>query len=49
MLYFIVGILAGAYLAQNYQIPDVKRGFNDCLERLKNLEKENIIEKKGKK
>lgn len=48
MLYFIVGILAGAYLAQNYQIPDVKKGLNDCLEKFKKLEKENNIEKKKK-
>lgn len=41
MIYFLVGFVAGAYVAQNYQIPDVHNLCKECLKNLNEYEKKN--------
>ena len=38
---FCVGTLFGAYLSQNYNLPDVKSSLNTLLEHVKKLEENN--------
>ena len=38
---FCVGTLFGAYLSQNYNLPDVKSSLNTLLEHVKTLEENN--------
>ena len=36
---FSSGIITGAYIAQNYNLPDVKTKINEILEQMKTIEK----------
>lgn len=36
--YFIVGVVVGAYVAQNYKIPDVKNVCSNIIKKIKDLE-----------
>lgn len=38
---FSSGVVTGAYLAQNYNLPDVKTKLNEILKQLKTMEKEH--------
>jgi hypothetical protein len=40
MLNFILGFLSGAFVAQNYEIPNIESLFKDCLKSFKNYEKQ---------
>lgn len=42
MLSFILGFLSGAFVAQNYQIPNIENLVKDCLKSFKNYEKKGI-------
>lgn len=39
MTYFALGTLVGAYVAQNYDIPNVKKEVDKAIEYIKSLEK----------
>ena len=45
MIHFIVGFFTGAFVAQNYDIPNVRNLFQDCLENLKHYEKKETKKK----
>lgn len=49
-LSFIFGTVFGAYISQNYKIPDVKSTLNMLLSKIEEIEKDNRteIEKKNK-
>lgn len=47
MFNFILGTITGIYMAQNFDIPDIKKVGLEILEQLKNLEKEK--DEKSKK
>lgn len=38
---FSSGVVSGAYLAQNYNLPDVKTKLNEILQQLKTMEKDH--------
>jgi hypothetical protein len=38
---FSSGLITGAYLAQNYNLPDVKTKLNEILEQMKTMEKDH--------
>ena len=38
---FSSGLITGAYLAQNYNLPDVKTKLNELMQQIKTMEKEH--------
>ena len=43
LLSFFFGIISGMYIAQNYDIPDIKKLGGNLSEYIKSLEKNKII------
>ena len=49
MINFICGFILGAFVAQNYNIPNIKNIGTDILEHLKTMEKNESKESSKKK
>ena len=46
MMSFIIGVIVGAYIDQNFDIPNIKCIGNDLLKHIKSLEKDESKKKK---